>query len=1076
MNMKLTELLKKSLQHFKFKMLLVSTMLLFMNSLYAQDLVVKGTVADELKNPIPGANITIEGTTTGTLSDFDGKFSLKIPSSNSVLIVSFIGYENQKIKLNGSAFVNVVLKQKIEELENVVVVGYGQQKKSDLTGAIGSVSSKQLEKTPSSGVVQALQGKVAGVQVFNSSGMPGAPITVRVRGINTITKIDEWSGVSGPVYVIDGIPGDINSISPNDIEQIEVLKDASSQAIYGSSGGNGVILVTTKQGRKNQKAKIDFSMYRGIQTNDISVDMCNTKEFIQIYNSLESTKKSRITANPDSLPSTDWWDVISDNAVMEEYNLSVSSGTENSTSLFSIGYFNQDGVVKKTNYERYNIRSNTTFNINKWLTIGENISLSVTRNSGNDGYGSPMGAINQSPVSYVRDTSANLTAQQIKDRNIGWGGWAQPLFNTGSGNPLAGIYYDNNKSGTYRMTGNLFANIEILKGLTYNNNFGFDINFYENDNFRPYYFINTTQNNSVVQVSRTLNRNFSWNWQHVLNYKTTVAEKHDIDVMAGFEANEYLSKSLSGNADSLLKNGATPEYQYIDATLRQYGSMYYYSKGGYGHGSGYAYFGRLNYTFNNLFLAQFSYRYDGSTKFGPGKRFGGFPAFSTGFKFSELDVVKDNLHSLSFGKIRFGWGKTGNDGIPGNKFYSLVGVSAANGYPFGETGTAGGIALAPGNLELHWESITTFNYGIDINFFDNKLSITADYFDKKTEGMLQSLALPLIAGRYGFSGSDGKYTDHIGSLSNKGVEFTAGYKNNIGDLKYSVDFNITKIISKLYDLTDTTTLPDWESNPKAILRNGDVPGAFWGYKTDGLFRPEEIDTIMENGVKRAVWKDLPYKLDSKGKRVYAQNTAKPGDQKFLDMNGDTILNNEDKVVIGNPNPDFTFSFTLNLEYKGFDLNCFFQGSYGNDIFNTSKASWYNSTGLNNWTKDALNAYRAPVYDKEGNMIDPGNTTSDQFRLYGSTNDNYRMSDWYVEDGSYLRLKSFQLGYTLPQTISMKLGIERLRVYVGGRNLITLTNYSGLDPELGGNDPTYFGIDGGSYPQPKMYNVGVNVTF
>lgn len=302
MNMKLTELLKKSLQHFKFKMLLVSTMLLFMNSLYAQDLVVKGTVADELKNPIPGANITIEGTTTGTLSDFDGKFSLKIPSSNSVLIVSFIGYENQKIKLNGSAFVNVVLKQKIEELENVVVVGYGQQKKSDLTGAIGSVSSKQLEKTPSSGVVQALQGKVAGVQVFNSSGMPGAPITVRVRGINTITKIDEWSGVSGPVYVIDGIPGDINSISPNDIEQIEVLKDASSQAIYGSSGGNGVILVTTKQGRKNQKAKIDFSMYRGIQTNDISVDMCNTKEFIQIYNSLESTKKSIITANPDSLP------------------------------------------------------------------------------------------------------------------------------------------------------------------------------------------------------------------------------------------------------------------------------------------------------------------------------------------------------------------------------------------------------------------------------------------------------------------------------------------------------------------------------------------------------------------------------------------------------------------------------------------------------------------------------------------------------------------------------------------------------------------------------------------------------
>jgi hypothetical protein len=342
--------------------------------------------------------------------------------------------------------------------------------------------------------------------------------------------------------------------------------------------------------------------------------------------------------------------------------------------------------------------------------------------------------------------------------------------------------------------------------------------------------------------------------------------------------------------------------------------------------------------------------------------------------------------------------------------------------------------------------------------------------------MLQSLSLPLVAGRYGFDGSDGKYTDHVGSLSNKGIELGIGYKDNIGDVKYSVDFNFTRIVSSVYDLTDTITLPDWESNPKAILRNGDAPGVFWGYKTDGLFRPQDLETIEENGKQRDVWTNLPYRIDANGRRVYAQNNAKPGDQRFVDVNGDTLLNADDKVIIGDPNPDFTFGFTLNLEYKGFDLNCFLQGSYGNDIFNASKASWYNSNGLNNWVKDAANAYRDPVFDEDGNMIDPGNTSSDQFRLYGSTSDNYRMSDWYVEDGSYVRLKSIQLGYTLPQTLSLKVGIERLRVYVGGRNLITWTNYSGLDPELGGNDPTYFGIDGGSYPQPKLYNVGVNMTF
>jgi TonB-dependent starch-binding outer membrane protein SusC len=1077
--MKKTQKPKEIFRHFKKKMFVGLIMLFVINIAYSQEHIIRGVISDENNQPIPGANVLVKGTTTGVISDVDGVFSLNLTSlENPIIAVSYIGYLTEELVVGAQTEINIQLVPDILSIDQVVVIGYGVQKKSDLTGAVVTVSSEQLQKTPSIGAVQALQGKAAGVQVINNTGMPGAGITVRVRGINTITKKDEWNGVSGPIYIIDGIPGDINSINQNDIDHIEVLKDASAQAIYGSSGGNGVILITTKQGKKGQKPKVEFSMYYGVQSNDIAVDMCNTEEFIQIYNTLEINKNKLIGPTAiDTLPNTNWWNEISRNAVMEEINLSVRSGTENSTSLFSLGYVNQEGIIQKSDYKRFNIRANNTFNVNKRIMFGENINLAATRSRGgydNSSWNSITGGLGQSPISYVRDTSSTLTPQQKSYRNIGWGGWAQPLLGTGAGNPVAGFYYNNNQSGTYRMAGNLFANIEILKGLTYNNNFGFDVNFYENDNFQPYYYITTTQQNGTPQVSRQLDRNFSWNWQHVLNYHTTLFDKHTIDLMAGMEANEYLRKTLSGAADSLILNGATSEYQYINATLRSTGSAIYKPGGDYSHSTGYAYFGRVNYEFNHLFLAQFSYRYDGSTKFGPDHRFGSFPAFSAGFKFSELGVVKDNLTFLSFGKIRFGWGKTGNDNIPGSKFYSLVRQSARDGYSFGGSQYPGAVALAPANTELHWESITTYNYGIDMSLFENKLSVTADYFDKNTDGMLLDVSLPLIAGRHGFSGSDGKYTDHIGGLSNKGIELVLGYKDNIGDLKYSFDFNFTKIVSKLYNLPDTLPWPEYEA--RAIIQNGEAPGVFYGYKTDGLFRPSDADSILDPGAKkkRYVVVNQPYKENEAGKKTFLQNTAKPGDVRFVDVNGDTVLNDNDKVVIGNPNPKFTFGFSINLEYKGFDLNCFFQGSYGNDIFNASKQGWYNSSGTGNWTKDAMNAYHEAVYDKNGNLLISANTTSDQFRLSGT--ENYKTSDWYVEDGSYMRLKSIQLGYTIPVTLTKKYGIENLRLYVGAKNLITWTNYSGLDPEIGGNDPLLFGIDYGVYPQAKMYNVGINLSF
>lgn len=381
--MKLAQVLKKNVRHFKKKMFMGLLILFAMNVIYAQERMVQGLITDEAKVPIPGANVVIKGSTTGILSDAQGKFSLKVPSANTIFVISFMGYETQEILIGAQTSVEIQLKEKTTELEKVVVIGYGVQKKSDLTGAVASVSSGELAKTPGSGVIQDLQGKAAGVQIFNNSGMPGASIQVRVRGVNTITRKDDYSDVPGPIYVIDGVPGgDINTINPNDIEHIEVLKDASSQAIYGSSGGNGVVLITTKQGSKNQKAKIDFTMYQGIQSNDIRVKMCDTRDFIKIYNSLDATSTHRITANPDTLPNTNWWNAISHSAVKEEYNLNITSGTSNSTSLFSLGYLNQNGIVDKTDYSRFNIRVNTTYDIGKHIKIGENVNLSATRNRG----------------------------------------------------------------------------------------------------------------------------------------------------------------------------------------------------------------------------------------------------------------------------------------------------------------------------------------------------------------------------------------------------------------------------------------------------------------------------------------------------------------------------------------------------------------------------------------------------------------------------------------------------------------------------------------------------------------------
>jgi TonB-linked SusC/RagA family outer membrane protein len=768
---------------------------------------------------------------------------------------------------------------------------------------------------------------------------------------------------------------------------------------------------------------------------------------------------------------------------MEDYNFSTTTGTKNSALLFSLGYLNQDGIVDKTGYQRYTMRVNSESKLSERIKIGENLNLSATHNTGqydNSSWGSAVnGALTTSPICYVRDNSSMSESEKVA-KNIGGEGFGLPWYGAQVSNPEVGIYYNNRSTGTYRAAGNLFLEIEFIKNLTYTTRFGGDINFYEMNNFTPHYVVSVPiLATGQALVERELDQNITWNWQHVLDYKNTFLNDHKVDIMAGFEANEWNEKTLYGKADSLYGGGTVPQFQYISSTQRSVGSANYLAQGTAYETSNMAYFGRINYEFKNIFLAQFSYRYDGSSNFGYDHFFGSFPAFSAGFKFTELDFVKNNLKFISFGKIRYGWGETGNSNIQPNHVYSsVVSPTGTYGYVFGGNLTTGSVPGAPGNTDLHWESMVTNDVGLDMNFLDNKISFTADYFDKENNGMLEMIQAPAVSGTYNGSGVNTslfQYAKNVGGLSNKGIELSIGSKGNIvGDLKYTFDANFTKVVSKCFNLQDTIQNTYFNGQNISYTENGQAPGVFYGYKTNGIYHNSDLGTI--NGKAKQVIVNQPHYLDSKGNTVLAFLTAGPGDVRFVDINHDGKINGSDITMIGNPNPKFTYGFSGSFAFKSFDLNYFFQGSYGNQIFNTMKLNWYSPTATGNWTKDALNAYHAPVVDKNGNVLSPGNTTSSQFRLWNTGVNNYMNSDWYVEDGSYLRLKSIQIGYTLPKTLTNYAGIERFRIYVGAKNLLTFTKYSGTDPEMASSNPMAQGVDYGVYPQARMYMAGIELTF
>ncbi len=1012
---------------------------------------VSGRITDIAGNPIGGVHIVEKGTETGVISDFKGNYAINVSSGDIMLQFSCIGYSTQEVYVGDQSIINMILSQDVYGLEELVITGYGIQKKSDLTGAISSVSGEKLNKTPVSNIDQALQGRASGLMIFSENGSPGSDIVVRVRGISSING-------ATPLFVVDGVPlssDAISALNPNDIESIEILKDASSSAIYGATGGNGVILITTKKGDEGTLVA-DLNYYYGIQSPYKKLDMMNTEEFFSVYSKIAPPDYYWPADTFRYFPDIDYQERLFRNAPIHRLNFSVSGGNNRSTYWFSSSYFFQEGVIPNSKYNRVTLRLNSSHKLSKKITIGQNLTLVNENTSGflswqyNHAYQSPIVlAVQMHPF------------VEPYDENGEWN--TSPLSSII--NPFVYVDITDRDFPIYRIIGDINLGLELFKGLRYKTIFGGGIDFRWTRQFEPTFYYNSAFNRESAIIHRESARNYNWSWQQILSYSLTM-KNHQFTVMAGMEAGYYLNENIIGErSDPLLE---TREMHYFDASINEDNWML--NGGGEEVASG-AYFGRLIYNYKGKYLFTSNFRKDYSSKFGPNNRSGTFPSISVGWKFTE-EKLMESIGFISFGKLRVGWGQTGNSNFRPYVHYALVKSENVYSYPLdnGDVALPGTAPHGITNKEIAWEALEDVDIGLDLMFWENRISFTFDYFKKYNKGMIIEVPTPDIAGLYQQSesneGGSAKFIDNVGNVENTGVEISAGFKNTLGRLKHSVETNFTYFKNIVGDINDNVIIGGmaYTFTNLNYTAEGYPMGSLYGYVTDGLFRPEDAE-IINGGL---VVTNQPSYINEQGERVYAQPNAQPGDVRFKDLNNDGNITSEDRTVIGNPHPKYIVGISYELLYKQFDFSMFWQGQFGHQYFRINKSWLYNSNGRFNWHKDVLNRYTNE------------NTDADLFRLdYFNSNRNDRISDWYVEDAGYLRLKNIQLGYTIPQSLTESMNIEVFRIYIGARDLLTFTKYGGLDPEIASNetqDPLQEGIDVATYPRPRVFIFGFNVTF
>ena len=1092
-------------------LLLCSTVLI--QSVWAQNNVkVTGRVTDDTNQPLPGVNVVVSGTTNGTITDFDGNYSFSAPQG-SELTFSFIGYVAQSQNVGNGGTINVSLQPESREVDEVVVVGYGTMKKSDLSGASVSVGEEAIKGSVITNLDQSLQGRAAGVQSVNNSGAPGSSSSIRVRGQATINANAE------PLYVIDGVIvqsqgqsgadyglGDalgngsvstispLSTINPADIVSMEILKDASATAIYGAQGANGVVLITTKRGKAGD-AKFTYDGMVAWSKQMKKLDIMDLREFAEYLNDLGKsgegsfTEESSYYSNPSILgKGTNWQDAIFRTAFQHQHQLSAQGGSEKVQYYVSGGFMNQEGTIIGSKFKRLSLRSNLDAQLNKWLKLGLTAMYSFTKER------LLKADQDEGVIMYSLTTPPDIPIYNIDGSysSVSKEGFTNP-------NPIALALLEDNLLDRTKLNGAIFAEVKPIERLVWHTEFGFDWGTSRAQHYEPMVSLGTWTRASN-EASNQRNNNTFWMSKNYITWNDVIADVHNYTVMIGHEAWEskydYISVMNTGLESDEIHN---PALGTNDPSIGN----------GFGSSSMVSMFGRLTYSYDNRYNLTYTYRRDGSSNFGPDKRWAGFHAAAASWRASN-ESFWENLPTSEIwtnAKVRVGWGQTGNSSIGGYKW----------GASMSKMETGFGVGQRPTNIpnsSVKWETQEQWNFGLDLGFLHEKVTLTVDLYKKTSEDMLAQLQMPSYMGTRG-NGSSALAAPYgnYGTIENKGLEITLGVHPFEGEFSWDSEFQISFNRNKLKEY-DGPAIEGYGQWSDVVSRStvGESLYNFYGYKCNGVYKDYDdiINSPLDKTVNHRVGQQTDQDVNKDGvvdskDRLYPnvyQNTW-VGDQKYVDVNGDKVIDENDKVNIGSPMPKFTFGWTNTFRYKGFDLTLFFNGSYGNKIFNylNMKTTHMNSAWTNQQTS---------VNDRTRlEAIDPNKDYSNGVDVYGDgsyiawvwyqdvtnvrvvngggklpratindPNDNDRISDRYIEDGSYLRLKNLTLGYTLPKDLVSKIGLENVRAYVNIQNVFTITKYTGYDPEIGASSASanVYGLDNGRYPSPSTCSFGLNITW
>lgn len=1014
------------------KVLTCSCALLLTAAAYAQQSkTVSGTVYDNSTGePLIGATVREAGTSNGTVTDAEGHYQLQVSSDK--LTVTYVGYEAADVATGAGGHCDVRLLSD-NQMNEVVVVGYGTQRRSDLTGSLASVSEKDFKDYATSNVSNLLAGKAAGVFVGTSSGQPGADAVVRVRGLGTVND-------NNPLYVVDGqFMDNISSVNPSDIERIEVLKDASACAIYGSRGSNGVILITTKGGLKGQ-TQITLDAAIGVRSSYKALDMMNSDQYYDFittaYANDATFDKTRFTNQYKKGYSTDWWKEVTRSAFNQNYNLSVRTGTDKSRTALSLGYVDEQGALIETGFNRLSARLNEEYDLNRYVTIGATVN--VAKMTKRDASSLPSFDFIQKadPFTPVINPLVDPSSE-----NYEYNKWA-PTEWSFDPNPVSILKLNDRKNDLFNVFGNAFAKINFTRDLSYRVQFSFERNSDTYKSFKPIYsatfsedMLGNRESKYNTQTELTNNTSTVSNYlvEQRLNYAHDFGQHH-FDAMVAMTYEKNTSEGINAFKRNALGNDEIYRVLSAQTTGDQ-------TSGDKVITSMLSYLGRLNYAYDNRYLATVNFRADGSSRFARNNRWGYFPSFSLGWRINNEQFFRNSRLSnyVNNMKLRLGWGQNGNQRIDANAPLTLIGTDNEKRWYFGDGWSQGYVPTYQGNSDIKWETSQQTNIGLDLTLFHNTLDLSMDYYVKKTKDMLLQMPIP------SFGAFPNSPFFNAGDLKNTGFEMVANYRNHIGDFNYNAGLNISTYKTKVTELTS-----EYLTGDVSRTYVGGPIGRFWGYKQIGIFQNQaEIDNYV----------------DKDGNKI--QPNAHPGDFKFAKLGESGALNDDDdRTFIGDPNPDLIYGFNLGFEWKGLDVSASFQGTLGNDIYNAAKGSLA-VAGYQNALADAY----TKAWRQEGdNAVYPRITTSND-------NNNFRVSSFMVEDGSYLRLQNLQIGYTLPTTLVSKLGyIRSARIYMSAQNLFTITGYSGLDPDLGVSNPLNMGYDSTRYPSSRTFMFGINLQF